>query len=1063
MSCIKYHISLLFSLLLALPGVQSQSREVRVRAYGFEDGLSHRNVFRIGQDTAGFLWLATAQGLNRFDGHDFLAWTAENRRYHLPCDFITDFCFDENNALWLACSPAPKPAALILFDPARNRFDSIFLAEKSAVRKQDYRLGDLLHGPGHKIWATAFLPVEKTTWLLGTNEKGVLRDIAKLPGAYEGRPIEKVGDFLFVGAFENEIWVYDQNGRQVRQFEFPAPRHDLSFSRVIRLQASRNGTLWALLDHGQVYFLQPGASAFTRHRLSDLGIDNIRSSAFLVEEDSDIWLTGIVASQNGSGDSPCNSIQPGASLLHFDAAAGHLEDFSYHLKQAQPYAEPPRQIFRDRTGVIWIASEFGLIQLVESDLFARYLSDGNDCCRDGVCSIRGICGDEKGNIYISYYNSIHVLNPKTNSLTPLFSRQIGFPFGMLCHNGGLWTGEGLRIDLNTLEIDTILPSAAGHEGVVMLDHDGALWFGCRDNLCYLDPRTNTTLDFKDPSGLLSGSDFKNITYLFQGKTGGYIWLATQEDGIYKLSKEKGALQHFDTQSYPALPHNRILALAETGGDLWIGSANGLGRLNIETNQIKVYTTQNGLPNSFINGILAEGDSIIWISTDNGLSRLDVHSEQFANFFESDGLSKNEFNRISFYRANDGRMYFGGINGVNAFYPGHRYGQRQDKLYSRLLFTEFSKFDGEEDRRQTWGLSNGQPIELTHRDEMFTFWFSLADFADPKMHLYSYQLENYDKEWSKPSPVNFARYFNIPAGRYTLRVRASRGGGDWVGDELGIPVIIHEAFYKTRWFQMLVLLCLGGIAYSFMRYRVHRLEAHEKELELLVQERTQDLESEKQKSEELLLNILPAQTAEELKQHGAAKARRFEETTVLFSDFKGFSLMAGEMEPEALVAEIDFCFRAFDKIMDKHDLEKIKTVGDAYLCAGGITERHDPAETATRVVKAALDIQAFLKGIAQERTGTNLPCFEARIGIHAGPVIAGIVGIKKFAYDIWGDTVNIAERLQSNGEVGKVNISRPVYDLVKNHFDCTYRGVIEAKHGQQVEMFFVEGLKKMPVD
>ena len=1056
-------ILLLFSLLLAFFGAGAQTREIRIRAYGFEDGLSHRNVFKIGQDTAGYLWLGTAQGLNRFDGHDFLAWTTDNTRYHLPCDNITDICFDENNRLWLACSPTSENTGLILFDPSRNKADTIPLAGNSTVRNQERRLGNLLKGSKNKLWVTTYLNKDKSTWLQGTDDEGVLQDVVQLPGQYTGRPLEQANGLIYAGAFENEIWAFDQHGRQLEQFEFPAPRQDKSFSRVKQLQTTRNGTLWALLDHGQIYSLPAGSSAFTRHPLSDLAIDNIRSSAFLVEENGDIWLTGLVASQNNNGESPCSSIQPGASLLHYDATSGTLEDFSYYLKQVMPYAEPPRQIFRDRTGVIWIASEFGLIQLVESDLFVRYLSDGNDCCRNGVCSIRGITGDDEGNIYFSYYSSIHVLNPKTNSLMPFFSRQIGFPFGILYHDSGLWTGEGLRIDLKTQEIDTIIPDAAGHEGVVIADREGPLWFGCRRGLCYFNPRTKTVHDFVDPSGNFPTTDFKNITYLFQGTDASVIWVATQEKGVFKINKQNGVLHHYHMQSTPALPNDRILVLAETRGDIWIGTPNGLCRLNIENNQLKIYTTENGLPNQFINGMLTEGDSVVWLSTDNRLSRLDVRSEQFTNFYESDGLSKNEFNRISFYRARDGRMYFGGLNGVNAFYPGNRYGQQQDKMNSRLLVTEFSKFDGEQDHRQTWGLANHQTIELSYRDEMFTFWFSLADFADPKMHLYRYRLEGYDKEWSKPSPVNFARYFNIPAGRYTMQVQASRGGGDWASDELNIPLIIHEAFYKTKWFQILALMALATVFYGIMRYRLHRLEEHEKELESLVQKRTQELETEKHKSEELLLNILPAETAEELKQHGAAKARRFEETTVLFSDFKGFSLIAGEMEPEALVAEIHFCFRAFDEIMEVYDLEKIKTVGDAYLCAGGIGGEGSPSATAVRVVKAALEIQAFLQGVALERKDLDIPFFEARIGIHSGPVIAGIVGIKKFAYDIWGDTVNIAERLQSNGAVGKVNISRTTYDLVKDHFVCTYRGVIEAKHGQQVEMFFVEGLKKTETD
>ncbi len=1056
-------MALFISLFLFLAGLQGQSREIRVRAFGFEDGLSHRNVFQIGQDTAGFLWLATAQGLNRFDGHRFKAWSTGGADQYLPCNFITNICFTGDDKIALACTDGSSPVGLVLFDPFQNIFDSILLSEKSALQHQVFQISNLQRGPSFSIWASAFLSDKKESWLLKTDEKGALREVVQLPGAYEARPMMEMDGDIYVGAHENELWAFDKEGRIVRQIEFPAPFRDPSFSRIIQLQSDEAGTLWVLLDHGQVYFLPQGAATFVRHRLSDLGIDNVRSSAFLIEEDGDIWLTGVIAAENSGADAPCNSMQPGASLLRYESASGLLEDFSYYLKQAQPYAEPPRQMFRDRTGVIWIASEFGLIQLVESDLFARYLSDGSECCRDGICSARGICEDDQGNIYISYYNSIHVLNPKNNSLTPFFSQQIGEPFGLLFYKGGLWTGEGLRIDVHTLQIDTLIPSATGTEGVVMLDQDKTLWFGYRDTLCYLDSRTKVISNFKDPSGLLSDSDFKNITHLFQGKTGGYIWAATQEDGIFKIQKGKGALRHYNMRSNPSLPHHRILALAESNGQLWIGSANGLAKLDIRNDKLTTYTTENGLSNNFINGILTEGDSIVWLSTDNGLSRFDVPSGRFTNFYESDGLSKNEFNRISFYRAKDGRMYFGGINGVNAFYPGHRYSHRQDKAYSRLLFTEFSRYDGLHDHRQTCGLSSGKPIELSFRDEIFSFWFSLADFEDPKAHLYSYMLEGYDKEWSKASPVNFARFFNIPAGRYHMRIRASRSGEDWVGNELNIPIIIHEAFYKTWWFQMLLsFTALAGI-YSFFRYRVRRLEAHEKELEQLVQKRTLDLNTEKQKSEKLLLNILPAGTAEELKQHGVAKARRFDQATVLFSDFKGFSLLAGEMEPEALVAEIDFYFRAFDEIIGKYELEKIKTIGDAYLCAGGITENHNPVETATRVAQAALDIQIFLKNTAKDKRENGRPVFEARIGIHSGPVIAGIVGSKKFAYDIWGDTVNIAERLQTGGEVGKVNVSRSVYELIKGNFSCTFRGAIEAKHGRQVEMFFVDSPRNLSPD
>lgn len=210
---------------------------------------------------------------------------------------------------------------------------------------------------------------------------------------------------------------------------------------------------------------------------------------------------------------------------------------------------------------------------------------------------------------------------------------------------------------------------------------------------------------------------------------------------------------------------------------------------------------------------------------------------------------------------------------------------------------------------------------------------------------------------------------------------------------------------------------------------------------------------KRRSDELLLNILPADTAEELKRNGSAEAKSFDEATVLFTDFKDFTSVSEKMTARDLVQEINYIFSEFDKIISKFNIEKIKTIGDSYMCAGGLPV---PNKTnATDVVNAALDIQKFVKRLKEERDKEQKPSFEIRIGIHTGAVVAGIVGIKKFAYDIWGDTVNIASRMESSGQEGKVNISGTTYELMKNKFTCTYRGKIEAKHKGEIDMYFVE--------
>ena len=214
-----------------------------------------------------------------------------------------------------------------------------------------------------------------------------------------------------------------------------------------------------------------------------------------------------------------------------------------------------------------------------------------------------------------------------------------------------------------------------------------------------------------------------------------------------------------------------------------------------------------------------------------------------------------------------------------------------------------------------------------------------------------------------------------------------------------------------------------------------------------------IEEEKKRSDELLLNILPLEVMQELKAHGKTTARNYKQASVLFADIKDFTIISEQLSPDDLIEGLDAYFEKFDQIIDKYDIEKIKTIGDAYGCAGGV---HTKSEGNPHlVVEAALEFLKEIDNLGKQRLAQNKVPFQFRIGIHTGQLVAGVIGLRKFAYDIWGDTVNMAARMQQHSETNKINISGTTYEMVKDKFACVYRGKIDAKNKGEIDMYFVE--------
>lgn len=348
--------------------------------------------------------------------------------------------------------------------------------------------------------------------------------------------------------------------------------------------------------------------------------------------------------------------------------------------------------------------------------------------------------------------------------------------------------------------------------------------------------------------------------------------------------------------------------------------------------------------------------------------------------------------------------------------------------------------------------NGNPFNLSdlnisYREGAIEIKWGSNLYLKSEGTWYRYKIEgsgrNQWSQWTRQTSLKI----QLTPGSYTFVVQAKDVLGN-VSPERKISFYIKPPFWQTWWFYTLMAMLLAGIIYIIFRWRNRALLENQKRLEAMVVERTTELAEEKEKTEDLLLNILPKAVAQELKELGQSRVRRHPESAVMFTDFCNFTKMSMNMTAEELVEKLDHYFRKFDEIVDKYGLEKIKTIGDAYMCAAGVPQPRKNYSLA--IVMAALEIiDVVAKADAH---------WQIRVGIHQGGLVSGVVGKRKFAYDIWGDTVNVASRMESSSEPMNINITEQVFDQIKDYFECEKRGEVEAKSLGKTNMYFVKGLK-----
>jgi len=514
---------------------------------------------------------------------------------------------------------------------------------------------------------------------------------------------------------------------------------------------------------------------------------------------------------------------------------------------------------------------------------------------------------------------------------------------------------------------------------------------------------------------------------------------------------------------------------DTKGRCWVGIENGGFVLyNLQTQKIeKEFTIKNGLPSNNVHSIEIDDSNTLWIGTERGLIHFNPDVHVFQTFTAEDGLCSSEITGPSL-TTRDGTMWFATPKGILHFKPSEIVRNNDIPI---VVVADILNEKQNIGYFRTTSFENDE-ASFDYDENTFTINFAALSYRNANQNQYKYILEGHEKQWVTTTSHNrSARYVNLPPGKYVFRVLASNNDGVW--NEIGssLTIIVHPPWWQTFWMNSSYVV-FGGLFLSFgYRWRVRLIRRRNEYLEDLVKERTEDLknsldeiqllneslsskniqvEVEREKSEQLLLNILPKTIAERLKKGEKHIADPIQEVSIFFCDIVGFTKLSEKITPAELVQKLNEIFTELDQLAKKHKLEKIKTIGDSYMAVCGIPEpnSYHTLHTAQFAFEVINNVRKY------SLTNDGIPV-EIRVGLHCGNVVAGIIGENKFAYDLWGDAVNMASRMEQSGTPGKIHVSEEFCLHLNQNFGSETgmqfikRGEIEVKSKGKVGTYYLE--------
>ena len=986
--------------------------------YTIQDGIPQSFIEGFYQDEKGFLWISTQDGISRFNGYKF-----ENFHSN-PFDSTTILSnYILGMSKWNKDSLCfTTRIGLSIFDPDSKKFNNFpFALNNDSV-------GSILSS----------LKIGKDSLLVSTS-KGIFRIritdgklfVKKLN--FEGN-VKKIISFNRRTLFVSDSTLYERKKNR----NIPIIRYR---KKIVNLLSNESGL--GICFENKFILLDRDLS-----KKEILSFPN-RVNDFLYVN-GEYWL----------------ATQENGLIIHKATKENKENQYLHNNRNLSLLSKTIKSLYRDCFGIIWIGTNNGInkIDLSKQQLLQYRSSQHSTKSSDNSWSFW-----ENDSILISGYdNGVQVLNKKSNT-------HYWVPF------------KGFILDITDFN-DTIL--LATSKGVYSLANQNSSY---KIDSLFLNIPHNKKQDvifsfFKTNGLLLVGSlnylsifdseltlkkrwEFKNVRGFTQ--IDNCVYFTGHPTGIYNIQdiadENKWKIQ---TTSLKEVEHLLSLSISKfKDNSIWLGLyGGGVIQFNTRDKTTKHYSTKNGLPNNTIYSIIPFKNAI-WFSTNAGISKYNPKSQVFDNYTTSDGTQSLEFNSGAAYINKKNQIYFGGINGYNIVNTNKK---NINPIPPKVYITSIV-YRGKDllksDSKNITDKENIKVVTIPHKRNNFEIIVDGLHYSSPKENLFRTKLEGWEDEWKTVKGKKSFRFSNLHDGEYTFLVTSANSDGVWNTQEEKIKIIIKPPFYLTWWFILsLSIFLLSLLAYT-LKSRINRSKSQREILEKKVRDRTREvenqkrkleeknkeLEEEKNKEEEVLLNMLPRETAKELVSTGKSTPKSYKMATVMFADFKNFTKITENLGPKELVAELDDSFAKFDDVVGKLNIEKIKTSGDAYMCVGGIPIRNktNPIDC----VLAAFQFQKYMLQKREIREGTGKPQWHLRIGLHTGALVAGVVGKRKFLYDVWGDTVNTAARMETSADEGMINVSGATYEYIKDYFECEYRGKLPVKNKGAIDMYYVTKIKE----